>query len=153
MHRSFRAALSLLALLTAAQRLGADEYIKVGCWNIQNLGDRQFGQFPAAFAEHLLLADVDVLGLIEIWDDDNDPARMTNTKLDETFNRMNMQAGHDWTYRLFPKRDQDELRQHVGVAWNRSRVSIVGEPFRIPVDYSTTETWKLNAVRRQVLRP
>jgi len=130
--------LSLLSGSPAA----ADEYVKVGSWNIQNLGDRTLGQFPAALAEHILVADLDVLALIEIWDTDGDPGRITNGKLDETFQRVNQEPGHDWTYVLFPKRDPEELRQHVGVAWNRRRVEQVGEPLRIPVEYAHAETWK-----------
>lgn len=130
----------LLAL--CSEWAAADEYIKVGAWNIQNLGDRTLGQFPAAIAEHILVADLDVLALEEIWDNDGDDGRITNTKLDETFQRVNAEPGHDWTYALFPKRAPTELMQHVGVAWNRKSVQIEGEPLRIPVTYANEETWK-----------
>ncbi len=129
-------------LLVWTAAASGDEYIRVGAWNIQNLGDRAFGQFPAALAEHLLLSGVDVLALSEIWDTDDDPARITNRKLDETFERMNVESGHDWTYVLFPKRDPEEVRQHVGVAWNRRKVRQVGEPFAVPVETPTIETFR-----------
>lgn len=130
----------------------ADDYIKVGAWNIQNLGDRTLGQFPAALAEHILVADLDVLALEEIWDTDGDAGKITNGKLDDTFQRVNEDAGHDWTYVLFPKRDPEELRQHVGVAWNRQRVQLVGEPLKIAVEYANAETFKRTpyAVKFQV---
>jgi predicted extracellular nuclease len=133
---------ALLLLFAAAQSARGDEYIKVGAWNIQNLGDRTLGQFPAALAEHILVSDVDVLALSEIWDTDGDAAKITNGKLDETFQRVNKEAGHDWTYVLFPKRDPDELLQHVGVAWNRKRLKQVGEPLKVPVNYANAETFK-----------
>lgn len=146
MPHALRGRLLLLALacglLAHSGAVRGDEYIKVGAWNIQNLGDRTLGQFPAALAEHVLVADLDVLALEEIWDNDGDDARMTNTKLDETFQRVNEEPGCDWTYVLFPKRDPDELLQHVGVAWNRQSVQMVGEPLKIPVAYANAETWK-----------
>lgn len=129
-------------LLLSAPVGRADEYLKIGAWNIQNLGDRTLGQFPAALAEHIYLSGVDVLALSEIWDTDGVEGTHTNAKLDETFERVNREAGHDWTYILFPRRDPSELLQHLGVAWNRRRVQLVGEPLRIPVAYENSETWK-----------
>ncbi|MFV0445612.1 MAG: endonuclease/exonuclease/phosphatase family protein [Planctomycetaceae bacterium] len=133
-------ALGLIAGWSA--HLPADDYIKVGAWNIQNLGDRTLGQFPAALAEHFIVADLDVLALEEIWDTDGVDGTITSTKLDETMARLNQEPDHDWTYVLFPKRDPTELMQHVGVAWNRKRLHRVGEPLRIPVECANAETWK-----------
>lgn len=142
MWRMHSLAVGLFVWLICTPAAQSDEYVKVGAWNIQNLGDRTLGQFPAAIAEHILVADLDILALEEIWDTDGDASRMTNAKLDETFRRVNENAGHDWTYLLFPKRDPEELRQHLGVAWNRNTVQMVGEPLRIPVAYANAETWK-----------
>ncbi|MCA9052256.1 MAG: endonuclease/exonuclease/phosphatase family protein [Planctomycetaceae bacterium] len=142
-NTSFRCLFRLVTLLTVATSPAlADNYIKIGAWNIQNLGDRTLGQFPAALAEHVFVADLDVLCLEEIWDTDGNDATITSTKLDETFERVNHEPGHDWTYVLFPKRDPTELMQHVGIAWNRKRLQMVGEPLRIPVEYANEETWK-----------
>lgn len=144
MNHSFwrRLTASIVCGLAAARGAAADEYVKIGSWNIQNLGDRTLGQFPAALAEHVLMADADVLALQEIWDNDGDDARRTNTKLDETFARVNQHPGQDWTYLLFPKRDVSDSMQHTGVAWNRNRLEQVGEPWRIDVAYANSETWK-----------
>ncbi len=120
----------------------ADDYIKIGAWNIQNLGEREFGQAPAALAEHMIMADLDVLCLIEIWDNDGDPTRITNRELDQTMERVNTGADQDWMYLLFPKRTPDDLARHVGIAWNRKRVTLVGQPWKIPVAYPNSEAWK-----------
>jgi predicted extracellular nuclease len=141
MHRFVIASCAALCLCGPGAWLSADEYVKVGAWNIQNLGDRMWGQHPAAFAEHVLMAGVDILALEEIWDNDGADDRITNTKLDETFARVNEEPGHDWTYRLFPKRDESDLMQHLGVAWNRARLELVGEPLRLVVDYANAATW------------
>jgi predicted extracellular nuclease len=131
---------ALLAGLPAPT--SADEYIKLGSWNIENLGDRTLGQFPAALAEHVLLSGVDVLALQEIWDNDGDDSRITNSKLDDVFRRVNANLDHDWTYLLVPQRNPLEARQHLGVAWNRKKLTLAGEPYRIDVAYANAETWK-----------
>lgn len=132
----------VLSLVGACATALGDEYLKLGAWNIENLGDRTVGQFPAALAEHVLLSSVDVLALEEIWDNDSDETRRTNTKLDDVFRRVNEDAGHDWAYLLFPKRDPLDTRQHTSVAWNRQRVTLVGEPYKVPVEYAFEQTWQ-----------
>ena len=86
------ALVSSMIMLTGLPTQG-DDYIKVGAWNIENLGDRTLGQVPAAIAEHILLAGVDVLALEEIWDNDGDDAKTTNTKLDDVLRRINSSPG------------------------------------------------------------
>jgi predicted extracellular nuclease len=66
---------------------------------------------------------------------------MTNTKLDDVLRRINADPGHDWGYLLFPKRNALDAMQHVGVAWNRKRLTLVGEPYKIDVAYALGETW------------
>lgn len=136
------AIVAVLGLCFSSAPARADEYIKLGAWNIENLGDRTLGQFPAAIAEHLLLSGVDALALSEIWDNDGDDSKMTNTKLDDVLRRINANSGHDWTYLLFPKRNPLDAVQHVGVAWNRTRLTLVGEPYKIDVAYAFEETWQ-----------
>lgn len=111
----------------------ADEYLKIGAWNIENLGARDFGQNAKALAEHLHLAGVDVLALEEIHDTDNNASTRTNAKLDEVFALLNQQPGQNWEYVLFANKDQTDKSQLCGVAWNKAKVSKVGNPFRIPV--------------------
>lgn len=132
-----------LGLVCAMPSLAAaDDYIRIGSWNIENLGDRRCGQHPKALVEHLLLANVDVLALQEIHDTDRDAETYTNYKLDGAFRELNEIEGHDWEYELFPGRDRQETARLTGVAWNKARVKKLGESFRIPVDYAHEETWK-----------
>ncbi len=37
-------------------------------------------------------------------------------------------------YRLLPKKNPSDINQHLAVAWNASSVTIVGEPFQLPID-------------------
>ena len=121
----------LLAGLASAAR--AQGHIKVGAWNIENLGERPLGQDAPALAEHLRLAGVDVLSLEEIHDTDGNNATRRNGKLDQVFALLNQQPGQDWDYVLFANRNQADTSQLCGIAWNRAKVTRVGEPFRIPV--------------------
>jgi predicted extracellular nuclease len=123
----------LLALTCPAH---ADEWLTVGAWNIENLGQRG-GQHPKALAEHLQLVNLDVLALSEIHDKDGNPTTRTSKKLDDTFAIMNARPENDWEYVLFPKKDSDDTEQLVGVAWNKKRVSKEGDPFKIPVVNTT----------------
>ena len=101
--RSGRLALILTSLLLALPVRGED-HVRIGSWNIQNLGEREWGQHPKALAQHIQLAGVDLLALQEIHDDDGDPDKRTNTRLDRIVELLNAQPGHAWTYVLFPKR-------------------------------------------------
>lgn len=133
MHRTILVlSLAVAGLLPGA--LGADELLKIASWNIQNLGERDWGQHPAALAEQLALAGADVLALQEIHDTDGDPATRTSRELDALFERLNADPGQDWTYVLFPKANPRHRHQHTGLAWNRERVTRVGEPFAVPID-------------------
>ena len=124
------AACVLAGLASAARAQG---HVKVGAWNIENLGEREFGQSTPALAEHLRLAGVDLLALEEIHDTDGNNATRRNGKLDQVFATLNQQPGQDWDYVLFANRNQADTTQLCGVAWNRARVTRVGDPFRIPV--------------------
>jgi predicted extracellular nuclease len=126
----------------AAYTQVADEFIRIGSWNIQNLGDRDWGQHPKALAQHIQLAAVDIIALQEIYDTDNDDTKRTNGKLNEVFDLINQQEGQDWVYKLFPKRDLTDIVRHCGIAWNRNKLTMVGEEFRIPVEYTSIQTWK-----------
>jgi endonuclease/exonuclease/phosphatase family metal-dependent hydrolase len=123
-------ALMLVAMTPAAF---ADEWMTIGSWNIENLGKGQGGQKPKALAEHLQLVGLDVLALQEIHDDDGNAATHRNSKLDATFAILNTRPGNDWEYVLFPKREASDTTQLTGVAWNKKRVSKVGDPLKIAV--------------------
>lgn len=139
-YRFLSAFVAVLALLAPARPAAADEYLKIGAWNIENLGGRVPNQHPAAIAEHILLADVDILALEEIWDTDGVPETMTSPALDQVFQRVNEGDDADWTYVLFANRT-DGPERHTGIAWNRKRATMVGEPLKVPVAFASEATW------------
>lgn len=142
-----RAALAALAFLSlgctpsvrspASQSVLApftpSETIRVGAWNIEWLGtpDSRSGpaknqpQSPGALAEYIRASGVSVLGLEEIAQDD--PAgQALSVPLTRALEIVSRETGSDWTHRLFPARTG--RNQLTGVAWDRKRVSAVGEP-------------------------
>jgi endonuclease/exonuclease/phosphatase family metal-dependent hydrolase len=123
-------ALALVFLATPA--LAAD-YIILGAWNIEHLGQRTPGQAPIALAEHITLAGVDVLALEEIHDTDDDPSTYTNHVLDTVVLLLNEGGAAKWDYKLFPKKREGDTSQLTGVMWNKKRVQAEGEPFRLPM--------------------
>ena len=131
----------LLFLFLLPGAIHAAAFIKIGSWNIENLGKRR-GQNAGALAEQIWLSGVDLVALQEIWDNDKEAATTTNIHLTRAINFMNRQTGSEWRYRLFPGRDPKVLGQHCGVAWNARKLSMVGEPHRIEVEYTNAETWK-----------
>lgn len=133
--------LGCVVLTVLTQTSEAKDYIKIGSWNIENLGQRRFGQNRFAIAEYLQLADLDVLALQEIHDTDGEGAPYRNRKLDQVFELMNERDGQEWKYELFPKRDGDTTFQLCGVAWNSARVTKVGAAHRIPLDHQDNGLW------------
>jgi endonuclease/exonuclease/phosphatase family metal-dependent hydrolase len=127
----------VVALLPAAGR--ADDYVVLGSWNIENLGQREFGQHPAAIAQHILTAGLDILALQEIHDTDGNAVTRTNQKLDAVMTRINQDPTQDWAYALFPNRG-DAPERLTGIAWNRKKVTNRGE-LRIPVEFASERTW------------
>ncbi len=120
----------------------ADDFVRIGSWNIRHLSDTS-AQNAVALAQHIQLAGINVLALQEIHDTDNDADRITNVKLDEAFRRLNENSGQDWRYVLHPEREGVTRNQHVGVAWNSDNVTMVAAPLMIEVDYGgNDEAWK-----------
>lgn len=118
----------------------ADEYLRIGSWNIQNLGDRGWGQHPEALADLILLAGVDLLVLQEIHTTDGSGATRRNDRLDDALAIVDRHSGQSWQYELYPKRHQHETERLIGVAWNSQRVT-KEESYRIPVSYASSATW------------
>lgn len=124
--------LSLAPLATHA------EEIRIGALNIEWLGlpnnrsgiAHGIAQDPADILEYLNLGNVDILSLEEIGDDDEEDATRTNSTLTQAFDLLNTQPAQNWTHVLFPKKNRNDKNQLIGVAWNRSRVQMVGNPFR-----------------------
>lgn len=88
--------LAAVVLLVPVSVVSGQEYLKVGSWNIENLGSRTPPQHQIAIAEHIQLSGVDVLALNEIHDEDGQPGTRTNKVLDKAFAILNGQQGQDW---------------------------------------------------------
>ncbi|MBM79826.1 MAG: hypothetical protein CMJ78_04445 [Planctomycetaceae bacterium] len=124
-----------------AQPCIAKDYIKVGSWNIENLGERKYGQSHFALAEHIQMASVDILALQEIHDTDGPGAPFRNSKLDQVMELLSERTGQTWQYELYPKREPEKTYQLCGVAWNSERVKKIGKAFRIPLDHKDGSLW------------
>lgn len=125
---------ALLVLVFAAPASFADEYLRIGAWNIEHLGKNpKEGQAPTALAEYIFLSGVDVLAMEEIYDTDKQKGTRRNVVLDETFKVLNKNKDHDWEYLIFPNKNQGDTSQLCAVAWNKARVTRQGEPFKLPI--------------------
>lgn len=134
MNATRRSALAAaVALIVVPTLTFAYQWITIGSWNIENLGERTHGQSPKALAEHLTIPSLAILALQEIHATDGNASTPKNTKLDATFAELNQSPGQQWTYILFPNKDPEDKSQLCGVARKTSRVEKIGEPFRIPV--------------------
>lgn len=124
----------------ATQPTSANE-IRIGAWNIEWLGAPNSRGGPAKgvaqtgedIARCIDAAKVDLLALEEICDDDGDNAKHTNKELDAAFAQLSTAGTRKWQYRLFEKKDPADKNQLTGVAWDAARVTLVGEPLKIPV--------------------
>jgi endonuclease/exonuclease/phosphatase family metal-dependent hydrolase len=141
MIESFCRALAALLLFLPSPALSQD-WIRIGSWNIQNLGERPWGQRPKAIAEHLHLAGLDLLALQEIHATEGDRLQRTNATLDRVLALLSRRDGQDWTYRLFPKADAADPRQLTGVAWNRIRMKLTAGPWPLPAPPGDRAVWQ-----------
>jgi predicted extracellular nuclease len=123
---------AIIMLWPASSCFGID-YIRLAAMNIEHLGGRTPGQRPIAIAEHIFLASPDILVLEEIYDNDEENDTRTNEELTTVFELLRQNELHDWDYVLLPNKAINDKSQLCAVAWNRKRVSIVGEPMRLNV--------------------
>jgi endonuclease/exonuclease/phosphatase family metal-dependent hydrolase len=121
--------------------------IRVGAWNIENLGSKYSRDYPKERSSHgygiarkpkdvaqvIRNLNVDVLALTEIDDNDRDPDARSNSILDEAFEILNKDAANDWRYELFARKKRSQETQLTGIAWNRMRIQREGRRLRIPV--------------------
>lgn len=128
------------ASLTGGLALASPRTLRLGSLNIEWLGQPEHRkrpynvpQDPAALADYLMASRVDVLALQEISDTDGQTGRRTNSILDRAFAIMRQRGAGDWAYALTAKLATLDVTQHVGVAWNRARVSLTGAPTRVNV--------------------
>lgn len=111
--------------------------VRIGAWNIEWLGvpgnrgniGRNVAQQPADLADYIIASGVVVLGLEEVSDNGTTPN--TNKSLAAALDIVRQRTGQSWRHVLFPKSSGRD--QHIGVAWNATRVSMVGSPAKIAV--------------------
>jgi endonuclease/exonuclease/phosphatase family metal-dependent hydrolase len=141
-----RRALSLSCFFLTLTTALAEDSIRIGAWNIEWLGNPNnrsgvahgVQQKPEDIAEYIGAAEVSVLSLEEIGDND-DTDELRNTILDAAFEKLN-EGGHtDWAYILFPKEGTTNQNQNVGLAWDRKKVKEVGSSIKIPIDTTSSE--------------
>jgi hypothetical protein len=109
------------------------ETIRIGAWNIEWLGSafrrpddaKGVARLPEDLATYILAADVDILGLEEIRIDTDDGSD-TNTIVRDALRIVEQKRGGRWEHRLFPTRYGTD--QCCGIAWDTTKVSLVGEP-------------------------
>lgn len=111
--------LILVAVLCGPSGLFADDWISVGSWNIKHFGDRDHGQHPLSIAQHIRLANVDVLALQEIY-----TTTAAVEKLDDVLELLSRAAGQTWKKTVLPNRVVDDDSQLVAVIWNEDRVKL-----------------------------
>lgn len=114
-------------------------FVRVGAWNIEHLGNpasrsgvgHNVAQTPKDLADYIRASGVDLLALEEIADDDQ-PGRR-NKSIAAALADLKAQTGDEWDHLLTPKANPTAESQLVGVAWNKTKVKRVGEPFKVPV--------------------
>jgi predicted extracellular nuclease len=118
---------------TVAAPAAAPASIRVGAWNIEWLGSPERRSGPAenhaqtstALAKYILESRVDILGLAEVAQDVEDRPG-TNATLTAALRLVEQQTGGKWQHRLFPARSG--RNQCCGIAWDTTRVTLLGEP-------------------------
>ena len=111
----------------------AAETIRLGTWNIERLGEGDEETTSESIANYIQRSRVDILALQEIKDTDPNRRVRTNTQLRGAFELRNRESGAQWRYRMFPNRRPSDTTQLAAVAWNSSRVEMVGSPMHINV--------------------
>ncbi len=122
----------------------AGNKLRIGAWNIENLGTRSADsnaddQEPEALAEYIHSSQVSLLALEEIHDDEQDssetPGRAPwkNKILDRTMAELEERSGHRWKYVLTAPGPANIRQQLTGVAWDTEVVELIGrEPVSVP---------------------
>ncbi len=107
--------------------------IRIGAWNIENLGTKKrYQQTPENLADYILSSRVDMLALEEIHDDDQmkdeDEAKAPwkNKELDLLLPMLAKATGDEWQYELTGPGPDNVRCQMTGVLWRKSRLTLKG---------------------------
>ncbi len=114
----------------------AAESACIGSWNIEWLGnaERRADQpDPDDLAKYIIQSGVDLLCLNEITHNTETDEGRGNRTLVEALRLVGERTDSQWKHVLFPKIREGDRDQHVGVAWNASRVTRQGDPWRLPI--------------------
>src|SRR5581483_8251839 len=85
-------------------------------------------------ADYILASKVDILGLEEVSDNDEDKETRSNTTILKALAIIKKKTGKTWTHRLFSGvKGGKDLDQLTGIAWNTESVNLVDEPLKINV--------------------
>jgi hypothetical protein len=118
---------------------GFAQNVRIGAWNIEWLGvpgnrgnvGTNVAQSAADIADYIIASNVAVLGLEEV--SDNGATPNTNKTITDALVIVKQRTGDTWKHVLFPKNGRD---QHIGVAWNATKATMVGNPTKIQVPTS-----------------
>jgi endonuclease/exonuclease/phosphatase family metal-dependent hydrolase len=127
----------------------AAQVLRLGSWNIENLGSPRSRRGPGEgrlqdyrdLAKYIRHARVDLLALQEITADGPAPLGFprnfrTNSVLTRTFNELNKTRGNGWQHVLFPKMKPADEHQWTGIAWKSEKVKVVGKVVQLPVSHA-----------------
>lgn len=111
--------------------------IRVAAWNLHWLGrpDRRRGvaQKPEDVAKYIQASQAALVALNEVSANEGTNDAPTNKTLTRAFAILKTLTGDEWKHVLFLRDESNDKDLLCGVAWNTSRVKMVGKPFRIPV--------------------
>ncbi|RYD27889.1 MAG: hypothetical protein EOP86_23900 [Verrucomicrobiaceae bacterium] len=125
------------------------DYLRIGAWNIENLGTRAADSLKAGYSEedqepedlaaYILSSGVNLLALEEIHDDEQTSsdtqgeAPWRNAVLDQTVKILEEQSGLKWKYLLTAPDGTNDRQQMTGVLWQTQRLTLLGRfPINVP---------------------
>jgi hypothetical protein len=118
--------------------LPAKGALRIGAWNVENLGTEDPAQKPEDLAEYILSSGVDVMSIEEIHDDDQKTdddkgkAPWRNKIIDDVLKLLQAKTSAEWQYLLTDPSPDNAREQMTGVLWRTDRVTFQ-KRYRLPV--------------------
>ncbi len=141
-HRTLYCTTRLIAVCLTATLISAPasaDWIRLGSWNIEKLGQSGEETGPKPVAEAIHLSGVDILAMQEVYDNDGDNKTKTNTQLAAAFEILDGIPGQTWKDAVLPNRSKSDKSQLVAIAWNTERVTKIKPALRLDIDRLATE--------------